>query len=132
MYRGIVYIAALLAASPAVSQFVEPSETDVPACNERRNLSDPFFDTLDFREAHRSTLIQRMRTAQAFTKIVEDGDCSCETRFPDWQASIQYYLDQYALIEDRHEIYARTRYYESITNERRQEARAICVEQDNW
>ncbi|MGB3795832.1 MAG: hypothetical protein WA957_05960 [Alteraurantiacibacter sp.] len=133
MMRSFVMALYLVAAAlPAAAQFVTPATDAGGSCPERRSIEPDFFNTFDFRDAHRVELIQRMNTAKAFTKIVETGDCSCENRFPDWDETINYYLEHYAGIQDRHEIYDETTVYRNTINARRLDARAICVSQGNW
>ena len=123
---------ALTGVDQAAAQFVKPIETTGNACQTRRDMEPEYFKTFDFREAYRVILIQRMYTAQAMSKIVETGNCSCETRFPDWDPAITYYKDHYAMESDRFKIDDLTSYYEGVTNSVRTEARAICVTEGNW
>ena len=116
---------------PAAAQFVAPTANQLKPCSEHR-IEPPFLDAIDFREAYKKTLIQRMYTAQSFTKVAETNDCSCSNRFPDWDATIEYYQDHYAGIDDRFEIDRQTSYYEGVTNELRTDVRSICVSQGNW
>lgn len=131
MVRLLVAV-IIASASPAFAQFVSPAGQSVESCADRRHLEPSFFSSFDVRDAHKVELIQKMRTAQAFTSIVETGECSCEQRFPDWDGAISYYLEHYAGIDDRHEVYAETAVYRDIINSRRLDARAICDAQGNW
>lgn len=134
MKQGLFFFPVLvfLIASPAMAQFASPTNSNEPACGNQRDYKPDFLDAFDFREAYRVTLIQRMYTSQALTTVVESGNCSCETRFPPWDAAVEYYQEHYAIIEDRFEIDARTTYYEGVTNTVRTEARRICKSQGNW
>jgi len=131
MFRVFTFM-VLVVASPVTAQFASPVDDAAEPCSERRHLEPEYFDTFDVRDAHKVELIQRMRTAQAFNTIVETGECSCEDRFPNWAAAIKYFQENYAGIEDRHEIYAQTAIYREIINSRRLDARAICVTDGNW
>ena len=132
LHRCLMTICFVVASMPAAAQFASPATNATASCSERRSVEPIFFDTFDFRDAHRIELIQRMNTAHAFSTIVETGDCSCENRFPDWDDAIEYYLEHYAGIKDRHEIYAQTDIYRKTINAQRDTARAICTSQGNW
>lgn len=131
IFRTFAVIAITCCSFPAAAQFVAPVVSQSESCPERR-VEPSFLDSIDFREAHRKTLIQRMYTAQAFTTVSQTGDCSCSNRFPDWDATLEYYQNNYAGIGDRFEIDRQTSYYEGITNNLRTNVRAICVKQGNW
>lgn len=125
-------IAILVCASggPAIAQMVTTEEA-TEICPERPG-EPAIIENMDFREAHRTLLLQRMYTAVSFQEIVETGDCSCDKRFPPWEPVVTYYLENYAMIEDRHEIYAAQDPYDDAVNATRRQVREICVAAGNW
>lgn len=134
MMKSSIVIATLVSAvaSGAAAQSVSDSiNNDYAFCADRPDRP-MIVEDMPFREAHRGILIQRMYAASALTSVVEDQDCSCDTRFPSWDATVEQYLELYAGIEDRHEILALTSDFRRTASDMRRLARPICVEVGNW
>lgn len=86
---------------------------------------------IDTVEANRARLIQQIYRAQSMERIVQAGECSCETRFPTWAAAEQSYFDQYTS-SDRNELREAISEYSRTANELRRTAKPICEAQGNW
>jgi len=125
-------LAATLAATPVTAQFVSSSESTETGVCPNRPPSPLIVENMDVRDAHRATLIQRMYSAGSLSSIVETGNCDCETRFPSWEPAVEYYLENYAMLENRHEIQSRTSHYRRVINDSRDQAREVCRGQGNW
>lgn len=134
MIKPSLLIATLLSAvaSGVAAQSVSTTGGNGFAFCGDRPSEPEILANMSFREAHRRILAQRMYTENALTSVVENEDCSCETRFPSWDAAVEQYLEQYAGIEDRHEILALTSELTQSINDLRRLARPICVEVGNW
>lgn len=127
---AMLMIAGVLFPGAAMAQLVTPSEGGQVCANKP---DEPvIIQNMDTRESHRVRLLQRMYTATAFADIVEAGECTCERRFPSWEPVVDYYLQNYAKLEDRHDIYAAREPYDDVVNQTRTDARTICVEAGNW
>jgi len=134
MTRSAVIIAALVSAvaNGAAAQSVsESNNSDYAFCADRP-ARPMIVEDMPFREAHRGILIQRMYAARALTNVVENQDCSCATRFPSWDSTVEQYLELYAGIDDRHEILALTSGFRTTARDMRKLARPICEEVGNW
>jgi hypothetical protein len=134
MTKPSLLIATLLSAvaSGVAAQSVSTTaNSDYAFCANRPDRPE-IVENMPFREAHRGILIQRMYTANAMTAVVENDDCSCETRFPAWDDTVEQYLELYAGIEDRHEIRSLTSGFTRSINDLRKLARPTCVEVGNW
>lgn len=129
LFTGLA-IGIFISGNAAVAQMVT-TEGATEVCPERPG--DPaIIENMDFREAHRTVLLQRMYTAVSYQNIAETGDCSCDNRFPSWEPVVTYYLENYAMIEDRHEVYAAQDPYDEVVNTTRRQVREICVAAGNW
>lgn len=129
LFRGLAF-GISISGNAAVAQMVTTGEA-TEVCPDRPG--DPaIIENMDFREAHRTVLLQRMYTAVSYQNITETGDCSCDNRFPSWEPVVTYYLENYAMIEDRHEIYAAQDPYDEVVNTTRRQVREICVAAGNW
>lgn len=129
-----IFIVACVSAvaNGAAAQSVSDSNNNDYAFCADRPARPMIVEDMPFREAHRGILIQRMYSASALSSVVEDQDCSCDTRFPAWDATVEQYLELYAGIEDRHEILALTSDFRRTASDMRKLARPICIEVGNW
>lgn len=131
----LVVIAALSCITvPSISgaQLVAtPSPRPTSACADRP--SEPLIiQNMDAREANRVLFLRDMYRAYTFNGIVESGTCSCEQRYPSWEPVVEYYLEHYAIIEDRHELREYGKPYQNTINEHRTIARDICLASGTW
>lgn len=126
--------AAIVGFTPAsaIAQLVPKPETEEFSFCPSRPGEPLVISNMDVKEAHKSILLQRMYLALSFHTIVSTGVCSCENRFPSWEPIVEYYLENYAHLEDRHEVYAATDTYDESIRTNRIRAREICVARGHW
>ena len=86
---------------------------------------------MDMRDSHKRILVQRMYTSKALREVVETGDCSCPTRFPAWESTVEDYLESYSGMVERFEYLEVISQYRRSANEYRKLARPICIEAGN-
>ncbi len=126
-----IFIVACVSAVANGAAAQSVSRNDFDFCADRPNRPE-IVEDMPFREAHRGILIQRLYAANALESVVEGDDCSCETRFPEWDGAVEQYLELYAGIEDRHEIRTLTSEFTRAINDYRKLAQPICEEVGNW
>jgi len=83
------------------------------------------------RQAYQRVLVQDIYRTQNLERIVESGNCDCETRFPPWDAAEEVFREQYAS-DERWEMLEASDAYNRRANAVRLEAKAICEAADNW
>jgi hypothetical protein len=128
--RLVAILSATFAPALGLAQMVStPEQPEI--CPERPGEPE-IIANMDFRDSHKTRLLQRMYVARSFELIVDQQNCTCDNRFPSWEPVVNYYLEHYAGIEDRHEIYAAQDPYDDAVNARRSEARELCVAAGNW
>jgi len=130
MIKAISIVILVLSPVAAVAQFVPTLDSEPRVCPDQPPRPD-WMENAHVRDAHKNILVQQMYRAQGLNAVVDTGDCSCETRFPSWDAVSEYYFENYAGL-DRHEILERTSEYSRTANELRFAAKSICEEQGNW
>jgi len=90
-----------------------------------------WIENIDVREAHKGVLVQTMYRAQGMQTVAETGECTCDNRFPSWDAAQDQYFKNYSAME-RWEILDRNREYLRAANDSMKVARPICEQQGNW
>ena len=83
------------------------------------------------REAYKRVLVQDIYRAQNIERIVETGSCTCDTRFPAWEAAETEFRERFATTE-RWEMLAASDTYNRRVNALRPDAMAICETEGNW
>lgn len=128
----ILSLALVLCASSAhAEQITVPTlDNQFDVCTERP-LQPDWITNIDTRDANKARLIQQIYRAQSMKRIVEAGECSCETRFPSWAAAEESYFERFASA-DRNELREAISEYSRVANELRQTAKPICEGQGNW
>ena len=128
----ILSLAMVLSASAAHAEqnTVPILDNQFDVCTERP-LQPDWITNIDTRDANKARLIQQIYRAQSMERIVEVGECSCETRFPSWAAAEKSYFERFASA-DRKELREAISEYSRVANELRQTAKPICEEQGNW
>lgn len=104
------------------------SEFDV--CLERP-LQPQWIDDLEPQEAYRGLLVQMIYRAQSYQRVMDAGECSCETRFPTWDASVAQYNNNY-LGFDQFETMDMRQEYRNQANTLRRSVKALCEAEGNW
>lgn len=130
---GTFMMAALLAGGSATQAQLQPTlgGDAMRVCPDRPPRPD-WIETVSPRDAHRANLVQQIYRAQSLRAVAKSGACSCETRYPPWAAADAYYDENYAAIEERWEIIARTSEYRDAANAYRRIAMPICEAEGNW
>lgn len=122
---------ALVTSNASAERNLVPSLDSPPdICADRPSEPD-WMQTIGLREAYRRVLVQGIYRAQNLTRIVEAGECSCQTRFPDWDAAEAEFLERYASAE-RWEMLEASDVYGREANALRPQAMAICEAAGNW
>jgi hypothetical protein len=83
------------------------------------------------REAYRRVLVQDIYRAQNLERIVETGSCTCDTRFPSWEAAETEFRERFNTAE-RWEMLEASDTYNRRANALRPDAMAICEAEGNW
>ena len=109
---------------------VPTTNQEFDVCQERPQQPD-WIDNLPSRDAFRGAVIQMIYRAESYRRVIEAGECSCETRFPDWDISIQLFNDNY-LGSDRNGLRDARNEYRAQANEMRDAAKVLCEEAGNW
>ena len=86
---------------------------------------------IPLRQAYLRVLVQDIYRAQNLERIVESGNCDCETRFPHWGAAEEVFREVHAS-DERWEMLEASDSYNRRANEFRLEAKAICEAVGNW
>ena len=128
----ILSLAMVLSASAARAErnTVPTLDNQFDVCTERP-LQPDWITNIDTRDANKARLIQQIYRAQSMERIVNSGECSCETRFPTWVSAEKSYFEHFASA-DRNELREAISKFSRTANELRQTAKPICEEQGNW
>ncbi len=133
MRNIFVAVLVMAVASPmtGVAQFVPTLGSDVPRVCPQQPGEPNWIEDIDIREAHKGNLVQMMYRAQGMQAVSESGDCSCESRFPSWDAAQKHYYEHYADLE-RWEVLEKIDEYRRIASGHRKVAKPLCEQQGNW
>lgn len=127
----ILVISFIHIASSVSAQLVTTPES-VPEICPDRPPEPPLLENMDFRESVRKILVQRMYRAASFQTIVDTGECTCAHRFPSWDTAVNYYLANYARLQEQWDIQETTKGYRDSISRNRPAVREICIAQNNW
>lgn len=133
MKRLRIILMASLASAPsyAWSQGLVPTlESEFEVC-QSRPLQPQWIDDLPTREAFKGAVIQMIYRAESYQRVVESGECGCETLYPTWDNAVQRFNDTY-LNADRNALREARNDFRDQANEVRDAAKAICEEAGNW
>lgn len=83
------------------------------------------------RQAYQRVLVQDIYRAQNLERIVESGNCDCETRYPTWDEAEGVFRESHAS-DQRWEMLEASDGYNRRANDVRLEAKAICEAAGNW
>ncbi|MEM9899611.1 MAG: hypothetical protein AAF742_09565, partial [Pseudomonadota bacterium] len=75
--------------------------------------------------------VQDIYSTQNLERIVESGNCDCETRFPSWNAAEGVFRERHAS-DERREMLEASDTYNRRANAARHDAKAICEAAGNW
>ena len=121
----------LIAPSLLAERNLIPSLESIPdVCSERPNEPD-WMENIALRDAYQRVLVQDIYRARSLERIVATGSCSCETRFPTWEAAEAEFRDRFGAAE-RWEMLEASEDYNRNANALRSEAMEICNSEGNW
>ena len=129
---------ALLCISITVVGFPAAAERDlVPSLDSAsdvcidRPAEHEWMQNITVQDAYKRVLVQDIYRAQSLEGIVETGSCTCDTRFPTWEAAETEFRERFATAE-RWEMLEASDAYNRRANALRPEAMAICKAAGNW
>ena len=125
-------LALLLAASPSSAErnLVPSLERSFDVCPDRP-LESEWMQKTPLRQAYQRVLVQDIYRAQNLERIVETGNCACETWFPSWDAAEAVFRERHAS-DERWEMLQASDGYNRRANAARTAAKAICDAAGNW
>lgn len=131
---AVTLLAAPLAAqtSPQVSNdlTVTMSPQQYRICNDRP-ARPTWMDEVHPREAYKALTLMRLYELRSWEAIKATSDCSCDARFPLWDAASAEYEERFATSTQAEHTQAQL----ALRNEQNQIARDvqdICEAQGNW
>ena len=86
---------------------------------------------ISLRQAYQRVLVKDIYRAQNLERIVETGNCACETWFPSWDAAEAVFRERHAS-DERWEMLQASDGYNRRANAARTAAKAICDAAGNW
>jgi len=121
-----------LTSAPAFAErnLVPPLERSFDVCPDRP-AEPSWMQKIPLRQAYQRVLVQDIYRAQNLERIVEIGSCSCEIRFPSWDAAEAVFRERHASAE-RWEMLQASDGYNRRANDVRREAKAICDAVGDW
>ena len=128
--RVLVFVVAM---APTLASTQVPLATldhDDEVCPERP-LQPEWIDRLPSRDAFQGAVIQMIYRAQSYRSVIESGECSCATRFPSWDRSVQRFNDNY-LGADRNGLRDARNEYRAQAIEMREAVKELCEDAENW
>lgn len=125
-------VALSLLAVPAFAErnMVPTLDRSFDVCADRPT-EPAWMQEIPLRQAYQRVLVQDIYRAQNLERIVEIGNCDCETRFPSWGAAEEVFHKQHAS-DERWEMLEASDAYNRRANDVRLEAKAICEAAGNW
>jgi hypothetical protein len=131
---ALVGLATPLAAqdAPQVSNdlTINMSPQQYRICNDRPSRP-VWMDEVHVREAYKALTLMDLYELRAWEKIAEEGDCSCETRFPSWDAAEDEFNSTYLEAPAADHTVAQ-REIRRQRNDLRHAVQIICEAQGNW
>ena len=125
------FLAPILVTPALAERNLVPSLDNVPDVCVVRPEEPDWMQNIAPRDAYKRVLVQDIYRAQNLERVVEEGKCECETRFPSWTTAEAVFLDQFADGE-RWEMLAASDDYNRRASAARPEAMAICEAAGNW
>lgn len=127
----VLVIAVAMAPTLASTQgLLATLDQDDEVCPERP-VKPEWIDRLPSRDAFQGAVIQMIYRAQSYRNVIESGECSCATRFPSWDRSVQRFNDNY-LGADRNGLRDARNEYRAQANEMREAVKELCEDAENW
>ncbi|NND17322.1 MAG: hypothetical protein HKN98_01965 [Silicimonas sp.] len=129
---ALIAMALGFSAVPASAErnLVPSLERSFDVCPDRP-AEPEWMQSIALRDAYQRVLVQDIYRAQNLERVVETGDCACETRFPIWDEAEATFRERHSSAERREMLQASDR-YNRRGNGVRPEAKAICEAAGNW
>ena len=129
---ALIALALSLLAVPAFAErnLVPTLDRSFDVCPDRP-AEPSWMQEVPLRQAYQRVLVQDIYRTQNLERIVESGNCDCETRFPSWDAAEGVFREQHAS-DERWEMLEASDAYNRRANDVRLEAKAICEAAGNW
>jgi len=129
---ALIRVALSLLAVPAFAErnLVPTLDRSFNVCPDRPN-EPVWMQEIPLRQAYQRVLVQDIYRAQNLERIVESGNCDCETRFPAWDAAEGLFRERHAS-DERWEMLEASDSYNRRANAARPAAQAICDAAGNW
>jgi hypothetical protein len=132
MRTALLVISIAVAGFPAAAEraLVPTLDSASGVCVERP-AEPEWMQNITVREAYKRVLVQDIYRAQNLERIVESGSCTCDTRFPTWEAAETEFRKRFATAA-RWEMLEASNTYNRRAIALRPDAMAICVAEGNW
>ncbi len=134
MSKSCVQMALLttfLTAPALAERDLVPSLDNVSDVCVDRPAEPDWMQNISPRDAYRRVLVQDIYRMQNLERVVEEGNCDCDTRFPSWNAAEALFFEEFANAE-RWEMLEASDDYNRRASAARPEAMAICEAAGNW
>ncbi|HQU67312.1 MAG TPA: hypothetical protein PLI43_03845 [Albidovulum sp.] len=86
---------------------------------------------IDPRDAHKRLLVQQIYRAASMQRILDAGSCTCDTRYPPWDAAEAVFFEGF-VAADYQDIVEATEEYRWQANRLRLNAMPICEAAGSW
>ncbi|MEM8572738.1 MAG: hypothetical protein AAGG56_17815 [Pseudomonadota bacterium] len=126
-----VVFAVFIAVPTLAERNLVPSLESTPDVCVDRPAEPDWMQNIALREAYKRVLVQDIYRAQNLERIVEEGNCECDTRFPSWETAEALFFEKFADAE-RWEMLEASDGYNRRASAARPEAMAICEAAGNW
>lgn len=132
MRNALLCISITVVGFPAAAErdFVPSLDSTSDVCIDRP-AEPEWMQNITVREAYKRVLVQDIYRAQNLERIVETGSCTCDTRFPSWEAAETEFRERFNTAE-RWEMLEASDTYNRRANALRPDAMAICDAVGNW
>ena len=122
----------LSASATAIADRALPSAMDAePGTCPDQPTEPQWMQDINIRESHKRLLVQQIYRAESMQRIVDAGNCSCDTRYPSWDAAESVYFEKFA-VADYQDVMEATDTYRRLANKIRLKAMPICEVARNW
>lgn len=129
---ALIAMALGLTAAPAFAErnLVPTLEPSFNVCPDRP-AEPTWMQEIPLRQAYQRVLVQDIYRAQNLERIVENGNCACEIRFPSWDEAEATFRDHHASAE-RWKMLQASDVYNRRASAVRPAAKALCEAAGNW
>ncbi|ODM45803.1 hypothetical protein A9320_27540 [Ruegeria sp. PBVC088] len=132
MRTALFFISIAVAGFPAAAErnLVLSLESASDVCS-NRPAEPEWMRNIAVRQAYKRVLVQDIYRTQNLERVVETGSCSCDTRFPAWEAAETEFRERFDSAE-RWEMLEASDTYNRRANALRPDAVTICKAEGNW